>query len=502
MSSNRISPNRREILSAQSTVTGQQEYLLSTNGALNTTSSGGGSGGTQYQELATTSPATGTLALGRYQTSLPTLTNGEMNEPMLDSTSTILVNSSTLATATNQTTMNSSLTSIVTNTGTSATSANQTNGTQQTKLTDGTNVANVVSGDTGYNGVVVNSGTKTYPFTTSSTGAQTLLANTPTEGYAWVTVVFTSVGSGLALTGPWSPISGGTYVGTNTWSTGNNSTSGTSTLGNAVNIIYKSPVHSNYIQLMITAMTAGTTSGYLILTNAPLAYQAIQVALQGNTAATNADGMAVSTNAQIITTPFVYNGSTWDRTREVIGDGQAVTGIIAGNNMLFNGGTTYDRMRGGQGDGAGSTGIQDTTGRLYNGSTYDRPRSYGAIAAGTSTGVSIVGIAGGLMPIGTSLNTYEALLTTNATTTVTASTAYISSIVITVVTGQTGGNITITDGQGTPQTLVNGLSTVTATLSPTTMDFSTPIKMTTGIKVITTSSVTAATIAVWINYYQ
>ncbi|HUD07372.1 MAG TPA: hypothetical protein VMR34_05805 [Candidatus Saccharimonadales bacterium] len=42
--------------------------------------------------------------------------------PMLDSTSTLLVNSSTLAT-----------------------SANQTNGTQQTKITDGTNVVNVLA---------------------------------------------------------------------------------------------------------------------------------------------------------------------------------------------------------------------------------------------------------------------------------------------------------------------------------------------------------------------
>lgn len=37
MSSNSISPNNREILSARSTVTSKQEYLTSTNGALNTT---------------------------------------------------------------------------------------------------------------------------------------------------------------------------------------------------------------------------------------------------------------------------------------------------------------------------------------------------------------------------------------------------------------------------------------------------------------------------------
>lgn len=58
---------------------------------VNATGGGGGGGDVQYQELATTTPATGTLALGRYQTSLPTLTNGQMNEPMLDSSSRLLI---------------------------------------------------------------------------------------------------------------------------------------------------------------------------------------------------------------------------------------------------------------------------------------------------------------------------------------------------------------------------------------------------------------------------
>lgn len=55
-------------------------------------SGGGGGGGTQYSELTTTSPATGTLVLGRYLTTPPTLTNGQMNTPMLDSRGNIVAN--------------------------------------------------------------------------------------------------------------------------------------------------------------------------------------------------------------------------------------------------------------------------------------------------------------------------------------------------------------------------------------------------------------------------
>lgn len=58
--SNRMSPNYREVLSAISSITGKQEYLLSTNGALNITGGGSGGGGTQYASGTTTpTPVTG-----------------------------------------------------------------------------------------------------------------------------------------------------------------------------------------------------------------------------------------------------------------------------------------------------------------------------------------------------------------------------------------------------------------------------------------------------------
>lgn len=68
MTSIRMSPNQREVLSAISTITGKQEYLTSTNGALNTTGGGGGGGGTQYTDGATAP----THPIGTY----PVFTNG------------------------------------------------------------------------------------------------------------------------------------------------------------------------------------------------------------------------------------------------------------------------------------------------------------------------------------------------------------------------------------------------------------------------------------------
>ena len=49
-------------------------------------------GGSQYAEGNTTAPATGTVALARYQTAPPTLTNGQLNSPMLDISGNLKVN--------------------------------------------------------------------------------------------------------------------------------------------------------------------------------------------------------------------------------------------------------------------------------------------------------------------------------------------------------------------------------------------------------------------------
>lgn len=107
----------------------------------------------------------------------------------------------------------------------------------------------------------------------------------------------------------------------------------------------------------------------------------------------------------------------------------------------------------------------------------------------------------GLFPANTALNTYETRITTATTTTPTSSTAYISSIVISIEAGGAGSTVTIRDKQGTPVVLVNALSTTTTGTTPTILDFQTPIKMTSGIDIITASG-SAATVDVWISYYQ
>lgn len=104
-------------------------------------------------------------------------------------------------------------------------------------------------------------------------------------------------------------------------------------------------------------------------------------------------------------------------------------------------------------------------------------------------------------PTGTTLVPYSVRITTNTTTTPVASTAYISSIVVSSEAAGTTSTLTIQDKQGTPLKLINGLTTVAITTTPTVLNFQTPVQMTSGIDIIT-AGVAAATVDVWINYYQ
>lgn len=529
--------NRVPFLVAASSADGVTPVVLEADPATNrllVNSSGGGSGGTQYQELATTSPATGTLALGRYQTSLPTLTNGQMNEPMLDSSSRLLINVAsgslavTQATAAslnatvvgtgtfavqatgtvtanagtgNFNTNNAQIAGTATSVGNGATDAGTqrvtlssdstgqvklatganvigsisntaftanvgttnglaldatlTGGTQQTKITNGTNIEDVVANDSGYNGLPINNADKILTFTTSSSGAQMLLANTDVRGYAWMAVVTTSVGVGLAWNGQFAPNSGGTYIGSGTWYDETNGAATGGALGTVVNKIYSSPIVAPYFQLNVTALTSGTLSGYVILHSLPRAYHGF----------------------------FATQNGTW-----TVGSNSATGSAFPANAFGI-----------GAKSGANLTALLMGSQTTANSLAVALASDQAAIPV-TESGTWNVGINNGLMPSGTALNTYSVHLTTNATTTPIASTAYISSIAISNEVGGTTSTVTIQDKQGTPLKLVNGIATTALTTVPTVINFQTPVKMVSGIDIITAGAV-AATVDVWIDYY-
>lgn len=346
MTNIRMSPNGREVLSAISTITGKQEYLTSTGGVLNSGATLSGSvipatglssaaavqivdgsgdqitsfgGGTQYTDGGT--PPTHPIG--------PTTIWDSGGTWKHISTATPLPVTDSMIPSLGNTTASGSL---------PVTLASDSNG--PVRLTDGTNTANVVAGDSGFNGVATASATKTYTFTTSVTGAQVLLANTPCEGFSFVEVVLTSAGVGLSYGGQFSPTSGGTYLSTSTWS----STLGASPtgLGNLTTTIYGSPVHGNYFQLNITAMTGGTTTGTVTFHAIPLAgVPSIVIASQSGSwtvGSNSATGSTVPSNAFLMGVQNSSNTLVALNTQSKTGAaGASGNSILAVENYIYNG---------------------------------------------------------------------------------------------------------------------------------------------------------------------
>lgn len=268
------------------------------------------------------------------------------------------------------------------------------------KLTDGTNIANILTATgtvAGQNAQLIAPAVLTIPFSTSQAGAQVVLQATDVSHYSYIEVVYTSVGSGLALQGQWSPSPSGPYLAQTAWSV----TAGipNANLGATAGLVYTSPIRGNFFQINVTALTSGTFAGTITL-------------------------------------------------------------------------------------------------RTF------APQSTGIVANSSQAGTWTVGINNGLMPSGTALNTYSVQISTSTTTTPTASTCYISSIVIVTVTGVAATTLTIQDKSGTPLILVDGLATTnTLAGAPVPINFQTPIKMVSGIDIVT-AGVSPATNNVWIDYYQ
>ena len=182
---------------------------------------------------------------------------------------------------------------VTANIGTSgslALDATLTGGTQQTKITDGTNIASVVAGDTGYNAIPTAGTTKTISFSTTGTGAQ-IVGPFDMRGYQSFEIVWSAVGTGLAFTAQFGVSAGGNFTTVQAFSTGVNSF--TNVLGATIGTIYKSAVWGNYFQLNVSAITAGTATGTLTLRNAPI-YSGTMTA---NVTPSNATTLAIPATA-------------------------------------------------------------------------------------------------------------------------------------------------------------------------------------------------------------
>lgn len=285
MSSNSISPNHREILSARSTITGKQEYLTSTSGVLNVSSSGGGGGNVNLTQVGGASIALGQTTMSA---SLPvTIASNQASIPvaatlsaettkvigvtrtadgagnLLTSTGNALdVNLKTPATlAANMTQLNGVATSVgngTTDTGTQRVTISS-DSTGQVNITDGTNKANILKSDgtaAGQNSQLVAGAFQEKTGNVAAVG--TIIASTDVSGYTFFSLQLSGFGSATVQVQfcndntTFSPVATFNLTATNS-----------STTSITSNGTYTFPKYARYMKIVTTAWSSGTIAGTL-----------------------------------------------------------------------------------------------------------------------------------------------------------------------------------------------------------------------------------------------
>lgn len=365
-------------------------------------------------------------------------------------------------------------------------------------ITDGTNIANILKSD----GTAAGQNAELVSGTGMTTATVTLNVGSPTTtwydllNYPWISLEVLTNTAPSTLTFQTS----GDASQTNIRSMVLQDSQSMANLGALSSASTVASLHGpragRYFRISSNVSGANTVTLVLTFYTTASALQTLGVqATQSGTwtvGSNSATGSAVPANA-------FYNG---------ISDGTNLRGVLGAANALNSTGAGVPVAQiVGQFDDVSPTAI--TENQFGNIRMSANRNLYGTIrdAAGNERGANVtasnelVVSDSGLRPAGTSLITYSVHLTTNTTTTPTASTAYISSISISSEVAGTTSTVTIQDKSGTPLKLINGFSTTALTTTPTVVNFQTPVKMVSGIDIVTAGAV-AATVDVWINYYQ
>lgn len=251
---------------------------------------------------------------------------------------------------------------------------------------------------------------------------------------------------------------------------------------------------------------------------------AVRKATPANTSGTDGDYEMLQISAGRLWASVVVDTALPAGTN-AIGKLAANSGVIIGDVNVVNSNvsTNIAQMNGvavTMGNGASGTGVQrvtiasDSTGQV---TLATGANTIGALTAnqsvnnaqtnGATTVTSVTGVQD-VMPrkrtgsTGLSPNYSASRITSKTTTTVTASTAYVSAIAIACSAAGTSWTLVIQNKEGTPKILVPSFTlTVPTTGLPVILQFAEPILMTSGIDIVT-GGTTAGTVDVFVTYWQ
>jgi hypothetical protein len=177
--------------------------------------------------------------------------------------------------------------------------ATLTGGTQQTKLTDGSNAVGVLKSDgtTGSQNALMTTGSfLSVPFTTTTAQA---VGSTDAGNYRWVSIHITTQGGSSTVTFQTSNDN------TNWVSTALNFSTSVATVPTtsttSAGVVFQGPLQARYFRLNVTGIVSGTTAGTIVFSALPTAMNVVggQVTQSGTwtVGSNSATGSAVPANA-------------------------------------------------------------------------------------------------------------------------------------------------------------------------------------------------------------
>lgn len=177
-------------------------------------------------------------------------------------------------------------------------------------VSDGTNEANILAGDSGQNQQLVAGGRKEVAFSTTIAQA---VASTDVSNYRAVAVQIATQGTGSTVT----------FQGSNdnvNWfsvllAASNTLNSAIQASTGATTFMWTGSLPCRYFRLNVTGISAGTTSGTVEFFTVPPTAQVVAVSGIPSTLTSPADASAAGAGVAIWSQQGLYNGATFDRQR-------------------------------------------------------------------------------------------------------------------------------------------------------------------------------------------
>jgi hypothetical protein len=224
------------------------------------------------------------------------------------------------------------------NTSALALDATLTGGTQQAKLTDGTNIANVLKSDgtsAGQNSQLVSGGHLTVSFTTTT--AQ-VVGSTDAGNFAWVAVHITSQGGSSTVT----------FQSSNdnvNWISSGLSPAGTFANSSTTTGIWYGAMAGRYFRLNVTGIVSGTTAGVIEFFANPRLSTVIQASQLGAWTVTQSGAWNVGM-AAAATGGYSFNNITTATTTTVKSGAGTLHALTINTKGVTSTATLYDNTAG------------------------------------------------------------------------------------------------------------------------------------------------------------